>query len=575
MKRIPLYIASLALAAGAFSACDNEFERPPMILPTSGWTANTTIEDFKAAYWSTVESSPRTVGLTADGDSIIVKGRVCSSDASGNIFKYLFIQGESEALALSLDFYDIYQSYKFGQEVYVNLTGLTIGGYSGLMCVGSGTDANGRVARAPEATFKPHAEANGLPNAALVDTFVTTIADVNAAKSTAEGLQTWQSRLVRFDDVRFENAGQPFAVGTSSNSRYIVDAAGNRMNVYNSTYADFKDDLLPYGNGSVVGILSYFGTNWQVLLIDAEGCIDFDGTMPPAPEIPDGGDGSEAKPYTVEQIIALNPTSTQDAVASGVWAQGYIVGYIPTGGSTTTLSMTVFGADDNAAASNLVIAPSKEEKDYNKCIAVQLVSGSEIRSALNLMDHPENIGKQLDIKGDVMKYCGGPGIKSPTAYKLDGVEGGGQTTPAEGAQFKAVNEITSGKSYILVAEGKMGISFGTKNYGYISVIDATVTDGIISADKANSFTFTAVEGGYTIQAADERYVYMTGTYNSFNLDAKLPAKGGVWKVTFDGGKASITNVEMNKTIQFDPQYNSFGSYSDSRGVLPTLYELVD
>ena len=281
MKKTSLYIASIALAAVALGACDNEFERPPMVVPTSGWEANTTIEEFKAAYWNTVESAPQTVGLTADGDSLIVKGRVCSSDASGNIFKYLFIQGESEALALSLDFYDIYESYKFGQEVYVNLTGLTIGGYSGLMCVGYGVDANGRVARAPEATFKPHAEANGLPKAALVDTFVTTIAAVNEAKATNEGLQTWQSRLVRFDNVRFENAGEPFAVGTSSNSRYIGDAEGNRMNVYNSTYADFKDELLPSGSGSVVGILSYFGTNWQVLLNDAQGCIDFNGVNPP------------------------------------------------------------------------------------------------------------------------------------------------------------------------------------------------------------------------------------------------------------------------------------------------------
>ena len=280
MKKTSLYIAALGLAA-AFAACDNEFERPPMILPTSDLSANMTIEDFKSAYWSTVESTPQVVGLNEEGDSIIIKGRVCSSDESGNIFKYLMIQGETEALAISLDFYDIFESYKFGQEIYVNVTGLTVGGYSGLMCIGSGIDDRGRVARAAETIFKPHAEANGLPSASLVDTTTVTISRVNQAKSTAEGLQLWQSRLVRFDGVRFENAGEPFAVGTSSNSRYIIDEDGNRMNVYNSTYADFKDDILPSGYGSVVGILSYFGTNWQVLLIDAAGCIDFNSVAAP------------------------------------------------------------------------------------------------------------------------------------------------------------------------------------------------------------------------------------------------------------------------------------------------------
>ena len=109
MKKTSLYIAALGLAA-AFAACDNEFERPPMILPTSDLSANMTIEDFKSAYWSTVESTPQVVGLNEEGDSIIIKGRVCSSDESGNIFKYLMIQGETEALAISLDFYDIFES---------------------------------------------------------------------------------------------------------------------------------------------------------------------------------------------------------------------------------------------------------------------------------------------------------------------------------------------------------------------------------------------------------------------------------------------------------------------------------
>ncbi len=425
MKKTSLYIASIALAAAGFAACDNDFERPPMVVPTSSWQANTTIEQFKADYWSTVQGTPQTVGLNADGDSIIVKGRVCSSDESGNIFKYLFVQGESEALAFSLDFYDIYQSYKYGQEIYVNLTGLTIGGYSGLMCVGSGSDANGRVARAPEALFATHAEVSGLPSAAKVDTVLATIPEVNALNTSAEGLQKWQSQLVRFDGVRFENAGQPFAVGTSSNSRYIVDAAGNRINVYNSTYADFKDELLPSGEGSVVGILSYFGTNWQILLNDAAGCIGFEGSdtpvTPPTPSEGDG-DGTEAKPYTTAQVIAMNPTSTTDAVKSDVWVSGYIVGYMPTEPSTL-LSGTVFGTTGTVPTTNLVIASAPDVTDYTKCVGIQLPSASVtpgLRDALNLQSHPENLGKLLSIKGDVMYYCKGPGVKNASAWTLEG-----------------------------------------------------------------------------------------------------------------------------------------------------------
>ncbi|MDE5566854.1 MAG: chitobiase/beta-hexosaminidase C-terminal domain-containing protein [Muribaculaceae bacterium] len=505
MKKHSLYIASFALAALAFTSCDNEFERPPMVLPTSTWEANTTIEELKAAYWETVEGTPQTIGLTAEGDSVIIKGRVCSSDESGNIFKALYVQStdktDGEAITFVLDFYDIYQTYKLGQEIYVNLTGLTIGGYRGLMQVG--IDNAGQVGRVPEATFALHAQGNGLPSVAKIDTLTTTIEAVETAKATAEGLQTWQARLVRFDNVRFENAGEPFAVGTSSNSRYIIDEAGKRINVYNSTYADFKDELLPSGNGSVVGILSYFGSNWQVLLNGIDGCIGFNGvampvfspaggTVKPGTEVtitcpteeaeihytldgsdptisstlytepiiiseavtikaiatkpghdastivtatftvsadaPAEGDGTEASPYSVAQVIALNPTSTKDAVATDVWAQGYIVGYIPTGGSSTTLSITVFGADANAAASNIVVAPTKDETNPANCMAIQLASGSDVRAAANLKDHPENLGKLLTVKGSVYKYCDAPGIKDVSAFKLDG-EGSGPVTP--------------------------------------------------------------------------------------------------------------------------------------------------
>lgn len=507
MKKYSLYIASIALAAVALGSCENEFERPPMVVPVATWQANTTIEDLKSEYWSTVEGTSQTVGLNAQGDSIIVKGRICSSDETGNIFKYLFIQGESEALALSLDIDDIYKTHKFGQEIYVNLTGLTIGGYSGLMCIGDGVDDRGRVARCAEATFAPHAQTDGLPVTAEVDTFTTTISAVNEARSTAEGLQTWQGRLVRFDNVRFENAGEPFAVGTMSNSRYIIDEAGNRINVYNSTYSDFKNDILPFGYGSVVGILSYYGTNWQILLNDAQGCIGFNGVsapvFSPAPgtvkpgtevtitcqtegaeihytldgsdptgssalyteafvlnetttikaiatkkghdaspvvtarfivsnDVPVEGDGTEAAPYIPSQIRALNPTNNTDAVATGVWAKGYIVGYIPTGGASTVISGTVFGAGEDAAASNLVIAPLAEETDYNNCIAIQLPSGSSVRTALNLKDNPGNLGKAVEIKGDVMLYCGAAGIKNTSEYKLDGTGGGDTPTPPAG-----------------------------------------------------------------------------------------------------------------------------------------------
>ncbi len=136
--------------------------------------------------------------------------------------------------------------------------------------------------------------------------------------------------------------------------------------------------------------------------------------------------------------------------------------------------------------------------------------------------------------------------------------------------YKKAQTIESGKSYVLVVGTKIATAI-SGNYGYIQVEDATVENGDIVAKGTNAFVFTSVDGGYTIRQSDDKYLFMKGTYNSFNVAADVTA-GHVWTVAFENGEAIITNNEMNKSIQFDSNYNSYGAYPDVRGTYPTLYE---
>lgn len=71
-----------------------------------------------------------------------------------------------------------------------------------------------------------------------------------------------------------------------------------------------------------------------------------------------------------------------------------------------------------------------------------------------------------------------------------------------------------------------------------------------------------------------RYYYMTGSFNSFNVD-KSVKDGSVWTITpQEDGTMVINNVSMNKSIQYDKQYGSYGAYSDVRGEYPVFYEIV-
>ena len=159
------------------------------------------------------------------------------------------------------------------------------------------------------------------------------------------------------------------------------------------------------------------------------------------------------------------------------------------------------------------------------------------------------------------------------------------TDVASMPKFQKVTTVTSGKRYLIVVENNGEISVAqpvpaTGNpYGYLNVTAPAATDAdgnIYMEDITNAFTITTVEGGYYIQQADGRYLYQTGTFNNFNVGNEA-GSNAVWTIEPQAdGTFTITNVAMNKFVQFSIENNSFGSYSDARqdGVLPMLYEEV-
>ncbi len=301
--------------AAAFTGCDDDFARPPMVFPsTPDITTTASIEEIKSQYWSIVEGTPQEIGLDANGDSIIIKGRICSSDETGNIYKNIIVQtvdadGQQWALTFAVNKTKMYETYKFGQEIYINLTGMSIGGYRGLMQLGRVGDSG--MSFMDEAMFTGHATPSGLPRLADVDTAATTIAALEAVKTDNLGRMMWQSRLVRVEGVEFEEPGEVFA-GSANTNRYIKDGEGHRMIVRNSAYATFKNERIPGGTGNVTGILSYFGSDWQILLIDEAGCSDFtggDAPTPPTPDDPAGGTASVSQNFDANTEIPAGWTN--------------------------------------------------------------------------------------------------------------------------------------------------------------------------------------------------------------------------------------------------------------------------
>ncbi|MDE6485974.1 MAG: choice-of-anchor J domain-containing protein [Muribaculaceae bacterium] len=321
MKKSLLYIAAAALSSVALGACDDDMALPPIAEPESEWVGmeNTTVEQVKTDYWQDVNNYNTPVNLNENEEEIILKGRVISSDATGNIYNNLVVLGE-DGYAMTIaartesSSKKLADQYPFGSEVYLNLSGLSVGRYAGLFQVGapSGTE----ITFLTNAVLVEHLQANSIGYPSSVEPLVVDIATLTEAKNSTEGLRKYMSQLIRIDGVTFQNAGKPFAA-TATENQYVTDAAGARINVRCSNRATWHNDIIPGGAGSVVGILSYFNNDWQILMNDAAtDLIDFDpSAIPgPAPEVDPEGDGTAASPYNVAaalKVIAAGPASTE------------------------------------------------------------------------------------------------------------------------------------------------------------------------------------------------------------------------------------------------------------------------
>lgn len=418
-------------AAAGLASCQADMDTPALQEPVATMKANTTISDFKTEFADKTVKCPM-----KDEESqtpYIIHGRVVSSDASGNIYKSIVIQDETAAIALSVNQGSTYTDYRIGQEVVLNVTGLYIGYYNGLQQVGWFDLYNGE----PSLTFMAwdlflaHSEKNGFPNPDVqyvdqnaewpADNPYCIVTTFSQLPSTGEAFRNMQSQLVEFRNVHFKEGGkETYAPYQESVNRTLVDANGRELIVRTSGYSNFYNETLPEGTGTVRGILSYYGTDWQLLL---RGKGDVMITKK----------GQKEDPYTVEEAMEV-----ENQGASG-WVSAYIVGSVKAGITEVKSNSDVIFGSDAEIDNNILIAASADEKDWTKCLAVDLPQGSAFRKAVNLLDNPGVLGKKIVVSGNLSSYLGMPGITgnggTGNDVEVEGVTiGGGSDNPpaAEG-----------------------------------------------------------------------------------------------------------------------------------------------
>lgn len=423
-----IYMAMALLASAVFSGCQAEMDAPDMEIPRASMTPNTTIADFKTAY---ADTDAALVPMRSDGTPVIIHGRVVSSDASGNIYKSIVIQDETAAIAISLNQSSTYVDYRIGQEVVMNVTGLYMGKYRGLQqlgWLGSPYDGTPQLGFMAYDLFLAHTEKNGLPDQEISyvglndpwpsDKAYCVVTSISQLPASGEKFRNITSQLVEFRNVSFVGGGEEtFAPYQESVSRYIQDAAGNQLIVRNSGYSTFYNDTLPSGTGIVRGILSYYGSEWQ-LLLRTKADVIFKSK------------GQKHDPYSVAEVI-----DEQNKGVSG-WMKGYIVGSVKGGVLEVTSDADIIYGADADLDNNLVIGPTASCKDWTQCVAVNLPQGSALRKYGNLIDNPSVLGKEIELTGTFASYLGMAGITgnsgATTEFAIEGVNPDQPVTPPSG-----------------------------------------------------------------------------------------------------------------------------------------------
>ena len=251
MKRIYFLVTAFALLA--FQACDyNKFDNPPVNEPAN-MTPTHTIKQLKSMY--------ATGGMEIT-DDIIIGGKVISEDKEGNFYKSLVIQDNTAGINIKLNSTGLYNFYKPGQIVYLKCKGLQLGGYAGLVEIGAiPTDNKYEADFIPDGVignylFKGEKKEPVEPRALSIGTLH----------------KSFEYTLIKLDEVQFISSELVLNYADTQSkekpqNRTLIDKNGKKIIVRTSGFARFADEPLPKGSGSVTGILTYFNTTPQLILI--------------------------------------------------------------------------------------------------------------------------------------------------------------------------------------------------------------------------------------------------------------------------------------------------------------------
>lgn len=384
MKLSRLSLISLAVLLGlGFASCERKYDAPLLADPTvtPGDEKVITIAEYKDKF----KKVPKEGQIIED--NLAIRAVVVGNDVSGNIYKQIYVQDATGGISIGIDQNNISNDYQVGQEVFIKLQGLAATSYGGVTQIGMKDTQSNRI---PYEVVKKQILRDKRPDAEKAKPKTTTIAQFS---------DNMVGTLIKLENVYFELGGTATYGDQAQNAvnRTLKDTTGKKLIVRNSKYASFANDVLPKGNGTVVGILSKFNKDYQLFIRTADDCSGFTGKDPIT--------GGEVNPNPPAGNVIYAETFAADmGKMTAVSILGNEVWKVDT--KYKNVSMSGFNGGKNNPNEDWLISPAFDLSAAKNAVLSfdhTISQGKTKTVELAKMKAEQTIWVSSDYKGDVMK----------------------------------------------------------------------------------------------------------------------------------------------------------------------------
>ena len=232
MKRMKNIILILTVISLQFS-CNKKYDNPPANELPVGEIIS--IGDLKDMF---------TGSVTVIDSNYSIVGNITTEETNGAFYKEIYMEDLSGAIKIQLK---ASGGLYIGDSIRINVKDVTMSEYGDLIQLDN-IDVDLQVVKIATEKF--------------VEPFESSINQLSINED--------QSRLVKLNDVEFTEMGMTYAdaINLTTGSRILSDCNGNTIYVRTSGYANFADDTLPSGKGSVIGIFTIYNSEKQFVIRD-------------------------------------------------------------------------------------------------------------------------------------------------------------------------------------------------------------------------------------------------------------------------------------------------------------------